>query len=329
MIRPAAVVYVRKSKVRTWISMFLAAVVLSISAEQAQASTFTFTDIGLGDFTEADGINDRGQVVGRYANGGFFRNADGTFGSTDVPGVGFQHPLGINNRDEIVGVVIDPAGETHGFLLTNKKPFQPDLAIIDVPNSAATRAQGINDRGQIVGSYTDLAGGVHGFFDTHGTFQTIDAFNPGASDAYGINNRGQIVGRFVDNTGKTHGFLDSRGKFIQIDVPGARQTSATSINDLGVIGGWFEDQTGQIHGFLRYRDGAFIQVDVNFSNSFNTQIFGVNDKGEIVGLYRTPLEAEFGFLATPSPTPEPATLFLWGTMAAGMGLVRWRRRKRT
>jgi probable HAF family extracellular repeat protein len=311
------------------LTILLAVVVLSIAAHQARASTFTFTDIGLGDFTEADGINDRGQIVGQYASGGFLRNSDGSFASTDIPGAGFQHPLGINNRDEIVGLVIDPAGETRGFLLTEKKPLQPDLAIIDVPNSAATRAQGINDRGQIVGSYTDLTGGVHGFLDTHGTFQTIDAINPGASDAYGINNRGQIVGRFGDNTGTTHGYLDSRGKFIQIDVPGARQTFATSINDLGVIGGWFEDQTGQIHGFLRYRDGAFIQVDVNVSNAFNTQIFGINDEGELVGLYRTPLEAEFGFLATPSPTPEPTTLLLWGTMAAGIGLVRWRRRKRS
>jgi hypothetical protein len=28
------------------------------------------------------------------------------------------------------------------------------------------------------------------------------------------------------------------------------------------------------------------------------------------------------------PTPEPATLFLWGTSAAGLGLVRWVRRRR-
>jgi hypothetical protein len=30
-----------------------------------------------------------------------------------------------------------------------------------------------------------------------------------------------------------------------------------------------------------------------------------------------------------SPTPEPTTLFLWGTTMAGLGLVRWRRRRQS
>jgi hypothetical protein len=34
-----------------------------------------------------------------------------------------------------------------------------------------------------------------------------------------------------------------------------------------------------------------------------------------------------GFSGTPEPTPEPTTLLLWGTGAAGLGLVRWRTRR--
>jgi hypothetical protein len=69
-----------------------------------------------------------------------------------------------------------------------------------------------------------------------------------------------------------------------------------------------------------------VQIDVSFLDSFNTQIFGINDQGELVGLYRTPLQAEFGFVGTPSPTLEPATLLLWGTTMAGVGVTHCRRR---
>ncbi|MEK8036640.1 MAG: hypothetical protein AAB226_07880 [candidate division NC10 bacterium] len=34
-----------------------------------------------------------------------------------------------------------------------------------------------------------------------------------------------------------------------------------------------------------------------------------------------------GGLDPPVPVPEPTTFLLWGTTVAGLGLIRWRRRR--
>ena len=53
----------------------------------------------------AEGINDTGQIVGQYFNGGVrgFRLSGGIFTLIDVPGARFTVPYGINKAGQIVG----------------------------------------------------------------------------------------------------------------------------------------------------------------------------------------------------------------------------------
>jgi probable HAF family extracellular repeat protein len=71
-------------------------------------------------FTEAIGINSRGDIVGDYVDNqsgehGFLLS-DGTFTPIDLPGASATAATGINDQGDIVGWFTDSHGE-HGFLL--------------------------------------------------------------------------------------------------------------------------------------------------------------------------------------------------------------------
>jgi len=83
---------------------------------------YTRLDVPGANYTEAIGINNTGQIVGRYddADGtphGFLRDVDGSFTTLDVPGARFTFAIGINDAGQIVGLYLDAFG-VHGFLAT-------------------------------------------------------------------------------------------------------------------------------------------------------------------------------------------------------------------
>jgi probable HAF family extracellular repeat protein len=100
--------------------------------------------------------------------------------------------------------------------------------------------------------------------------------------------------------------------YTTLDVPGATgATVAQGINDAGQIVGWFQDPSGN-HGFL-YSGGTYATLNDPSSAAGLTLAWGINDDGQIVGYYGdnglSPSGAH-GFLATPSPVPEPTSLSL-------------------
>jgi uncharacterized membrane protein len=181
------------------------ALTFMVPSSGALGFTFTTIDVPGAPFTDALGINARGQIVGSYADVSFTGHGylldKGTFTTIDVPGTQFTRALGINARGQIVGEYQDVT--VHGYLL-DKGTF----TTIDVPGAPFTSASGINARGQIVGSYLDVSFTYHGYLLDKGTFTTIDV--PGAplfTRASGINDRGQIVGSYADVSFTGHGFV--------------------------------------------------------------------------------------------------------------------------
>ena len=115
--------------------------------------------------------------------------------------------------------------------------------------------------------------------------------------AGGINNWGQIVGNYGDTAGNAHGFLLSKGTFTTIDFPGALDTTiANGISANGEIVGIYDDSNGRGQGFALF-NGNFTTVD--FPGAFITYAFRVNERGQIVGMYKQ--SGQHGFLATPIP----------------------------
>jgi probable HAF family extracellular repeat protein len=70
----------------------------------------------------ARGINDGGEIVGRFDNAdgtyhGYLRSSEGDFASLDVPGALQTEAYRINDAGDVVGVYVSADGTTHGFLM--------------------------------------------------------------------------------------------------------------------------------------------------------------------------------------------------------------------
>jgi uncharacterized membrane protein len=100
-----------------------------------QGSVLTTLDFPGAIFSDAIGINNLGEIVGRFVDAsgtshGFLRNRD-VFITIDVPGASNTVPWGINDLGEISGSYTGSDGRTHGFLKTESA-----FISFDVPSQA-------------------------------------------------------------------------------------------------------------------------------------------------------------------------------------------------
>jgi len=280
---------------------------------------FTTIDVPGADYTIAAGINNGGAIAGTFGNAGepegFVRAQDGTITTFLINGMP-TNATGINNLGQIVGY----AGGL-GFIRNADGTF----ITFAIPSFA--QALGINDSSAVVG-YT--AGPLGFLRNPDGSVTAISA--PGSSNtvAQGINNFGQIVGNI---NGETQAFVRETGGTFQTFVfPGAvGQTAAFAINDLGDIGGFYDVQLN--HGFLELANGTFLSVDDPLRGNVS-QVLGLNDFEDLVGLYTDADGLTHGYLAT--SVPEPSGLGVLATALFAFGFAslrlrtsfRWRYRSR-
>jgi probable HAF family extracellular repeat protein len=236
------------------------------------------------------GINNSGQIVGDYSTaarvGHGFLLDNGVVTNIDVPdATGFTVVYDINDGGQLAGAY-DLAG--HGYL----KDTIGNFTTIDHPKAIGLTGEpiGINNLGQIVGAYTDANGIFHGFLRDERGFTKIDF--PGAmlTQPYKINDQGQVVGGYIDLGGRSHGFLFDNGVFTQIDFPCPQPIAATVAYDIDnngrIVGLYVDEETGIFHGFLRDSSGTFTSIDVTEDNAIDTAIYGINDQGQMTGVYR-------------------------------------------
>jgi probable HAF family extracellular repeat protein len=205
-----------------------------------------------------------------------------------MPGAVFTAARAITADGRVVGFFVDTGSRVHGFLHTDGSFTTLD---VPVPGAQGTIVAGMNSVGDIVGAFLDSSGVQHGFlWPAYGSFTVVDP--PGASLtlARGINAAGDVVG-FYDTPARDRrrGFLLSRsGGYTDVDLPNAagppvNGTWATSINERGDIVGPFFDGSA-VHGYFMSGD-TVTQLDVPFAGATQTQAWGMNSQGEIVGYY--------------------------------------------
>ena len=173
---------------------------------------FTLIDFPGTNYTELNGINDSGNIVGSSAEGHGLLYTRGNFTLIDFTGGSGTFAQGINNSGSIVGFYLE-AARPRGFIDTGG-----NFTLIDFPGAPWTNVYGINDFGTVVGTYGDAVGNYHSFLYSGGNFTPIDF--PGATSrtvAFGINNSNEIVGYYIDATG-WHGFVATPIYQVVIDI---------------------------------------------------------------------------------------------------------------
>ena len=115
----------------------------------------------------ATAINNNRDIAGFYTNpatgntDGFLKYR-GQFTDLAYPGAAATMALGVNDRDEVVGVATVGSGNSammHGFTWTPR-----GFVTVDDPNGIGTTTiNGVNDEGDLVGFYVDGTGNTDGF----------------------------------------------------------------------------------------------------------------------------------------------------------------------
>jgi hypothetical protein len=226
--------------------------------------------------------------------------------------VTFNQLLGINNHGVISGYF--GSGMTghpnKGYLL--EPPYRQHSYVNEnFPHSAQTQVTGLNGVGNTVGFFANAAGANFGFYTT-GRFHYHKVDFPHASNAHpqmdqllGINSHGEAVGFYLNNKNLDRGYEYNihTHVFKRIVQPGVGAVNdstpsltATSIDNNGDVAGFYANKAGKTVGFILYADGRF--KSLNVKGSAMTQIFGINNKGEVVGAYTTGTSStppSFGF----------------------------------
>jgi hypothetical protein len=122
------------------------------------------------------------------------------------------------------------------------------------------------------------------------------------TDSFAVNDAGVIAGDYVDANGIQHGMILNGKKLTTVNHPncvntggfGAGAIAFYGINNASAAAGWCTStKTGVYTGFV-YAKGKFTAI--NFPKSTATQAIGINDKGDVVGLYLDSAGAQHGFL---------------------------------
>ena len=276
---------------------------------------------------QADGINDRGQIVGYAAdwviaeNRPFLYergqlkdlNPDPGFGSA-----GYAHA--INESGHVAGTMNGRAYVHDGT--------QPRFIPFELEDLGTTIAWGINDHGVVVGR-TEY-GLAHSFaFVWDGSSLSYLPIPQGAADwiieGKDINNAGQIVVQANDRA-----YLYEGGAYQALGTLSGGFTSARAINEKGWIVGESEVASGvpQPSRAFLWRNGRMRDLntllDPGAAQHWTLHYaMDVNDRGQIVGLGMVDGLTR-AFIATPVSEPDTWALLLAGL--GSVGAVAWRRR---
>jgi probable HAF family extracellular repeat protein len=150
---------------------------------------------------------------------------------------------GINDKGAVVGTYADSGGVQHGFLLVGKKLTKLDPPGV-VSGLAGPADGFINNKGVISIFGADSNGTFVSFTtaDKGKTYKPFHGKGEGTTGTaiHNLNNKGDIVATVFDSAGNRHGILLHAGKQTVFDDPkgdGPNATRADGLNDkLGIVG---------------------------------------------------------------------------------------------
>lgn len=287
--------------------------------------------LGGDDCSQANGINDLGQVVGVSSLGpegarhafvytpGLGMSSLGTLGGTS------SAAYAGNNAGQVVGSSMTTDGKFHAFLYT---PGSGMADLGTLPGDASSWAGATNDLGQVLGVSTA----------SDGITRRIFVYTPGAGmsdlgtmgryvSLHALNNVGQVVGSYDD--GHVRAFLYTPGLGITSlgAMPGMSSSEAYGVNDEGVVVGDSHGYVGSVsvsHAFVY--TAAVGLIDLGGLGGTHSSAYHIDDAGRIVG---TSSDADGRtHIVAWDIIPEPSSLLALLAGLGGLGGMVWRRRVR-
>jgi probable HAF family extracellular repeat protein len=158
------------------------------------------------------------------------------------------------------------------------------------------------------------------------TFKNITAPKAVETDTYAINSKGVIAGDWADSTGTQHGLILAGKKATSVDekdcgaAAGSTAIAFYGINTAGTAVGWCTlTSSGEPVG-LMYSKGKLTEFSV--PKALATEGIGINDKGEVVGMFVDSAGAQHGFLLnnkkyTQIDVPKDSSTEAWDINNAG------------
>jgi probable HAF family extracellular repeat protein len=249
------------------------------------------TDIGdLGSNGAAVATNNRGEVVGRYVSSSSLSfhaflwepraglKDLGTLGGIFAGFGTYAEAAAINERGQVVGSPLAPAGQIHGFLW--ERGVMIDLGGI---NGLSSQAHGINNRGQVVGVCEVRIGSLtffHACLWENGVWSDLGVPGPD-SKASAINESGEVTGAFT-SPDEWRAFLWRKGRTTNLGTLGnaPNETSAgLGINNRGQVVGW-STNGGLVQAFL-WEKGIMLNLSPSLASAIGAT--AINESGVVAG----------------------------------------------
>lgn len=255
----------------------------------------------LGDNVSPEGINDLGQITGRYEGPSYgFLYTDGVVTDLGVVKNSFSSdPDDVNNLGEVVFVALvfpwdQPGTYYHWSYIYRNGTYEK----VPTLGGDYSRAYAINDSGVVAGGAT-LKGESqsHAIIYKNGQVTDLGTLGGPNSLAYDINEAGTVTGRAqIAGTLDDHAFLSypigTGRRMIDLGVlPGAgRRSYGEAVNNLNQVVGGSEvnAQTHEQVAFI-YTDGKMWNLnklihprDPLYGQVWLTSAHGINDSGWII-----------------------------------------------
>ena len=121
-----------------------------------------------------------------------------------------------------------------------------------------------------------------------------------------MNDRRQITGSYgtasygSGGAGNVESFISSGSSYTVVDVPGTLSTEASAINNLGQVVGTYTTVSGVFDHFTYGRPQGFLYdaggiTTINVPGAASTVLNGINDAGEVSGIYTDTAGNRHGF----------------------------------
>jgi probable HAF family extracellular repeat protein len=202
---------------------------------------------------------------------------------------------GLSPSGLVTGDSLTAAGVRHAFL------WDPVNGMRDLGTLGGNQSHGfgVNDAGLVVGlsDTTNDPRSFHAFLYDGSLMNDLGTFGGGSSAAFGINASGQAAG-FADNTApRNRAFFYDGFTLTNLGTLGGRYSRAHAINDSGLIAGDSGIRPGAnlpSHALLWDQTNGL--RDIGSLGGAETQSFGINANGQVVGLGETDPDVFHAFL---------------------------------